>query len=478
MIRKIGLTMTAFLLMSVPAVQAQEEVMKVHRADGTVWTCPVDEIDYVDFGEEEPVELVNQYESGKTIHDITAVEEKMPDGFTYYVYADAGDPSSASAPGLVIRVNSDVFGRTIDLAEATAEQVGVTLDGKSLDQPAGKGTLTLQKDKFGKNLTIILDGTWGDERLRVNYAGSFGEKWQADNTVTVTYADDSSVTADIPTLLRVAPASTGAATQFAFGSVEATAASDLLKGTIGVCFALSAKALGAGTIDVQESMASYSCQVVDYATSETKESDVQTTGTITSYLVSQDEESLVFFRLDLRLSDGTAVQAEYFGPCVDTDAIDGMFPLPDLPNAFTVKSPDGQTDLAGAEVTSMQVRTSGSKVYLYFMTDDSSTPDEKGLAMPLVTIEETLINAGQVELPACSEEWEIRYNGIQLTSPGNEWKNAADNGVLSVLKEGDYYEVYVSVANTYSNCMGSGLGDGRVLTISFKGEASPYTGTK
>lgn len=280
----------------------------------------------------------------------------------------------------------------------------------------------------------------------------------------------------VGSVLAILPTTAAGSTTFAFSELHATTAEEL-RGSAhyAVKFTVSASKIG-GEIDCQENKDAFLLTLYDYTTGTYVDATEGTTGTI---VTRKRDNGNYAFRLDLVLQDGTAIKAEYDGSVTPVDDFEPMIPLPVMPNEYIYADPTG-TAITQMAIKSMQLRKSNDgSWYFYFMKEGETVPDERNYFTPTIRIAPSFVNQGEVKLTETSIDWAVNYSDIQLSYSNNEWKPAVDNGVMKVNydDETNTYDIFLSVANHYTTGGYTG-GNERTLTISYKGAASPYQGTK
>lgn len=302
-----------------------------------------------------------------------------------------------------------------------------------------------------------------------------GTEDEFGSTYTVTPAEgDAYGPATVGTVLCKRGAQ-GSGTTFAFSEVTATEAGDLRNSAhYAVQFSVSAARMGS-EISLSGERNSYTLTLFDYTTGTYVEAADGIRGTL---LVKERSTGKYAFRLNATLADGTKIEAENDGDVVFVDDLEGMVPLPILPNEYTVYNPDGTLESKG-DIVSMQLREStDGNLYFYFLKEGQS-PDDYYYYTPQIMVEPAFVNAGEVKINETSLNWAAKYIRIQLSYATNQWMPAVDNGVLKVAYDAttQMYDIYLSVIDSY---MSSGYAGGskNTLTISYKGPASKYTGSK
>lgn len=462
------------LLVSLASATAQTQVMTVHQKDGTVQNFPLDQIEEVTFDKSELPQLQNQFASDDVVTSIGSVlmtQDGTDYGFALYEAKGVTEISAGNAL-LVISLPADQLGKSIDLATADPDDVFVGQGDSQADLQSG--TLKVSFDKFNKNVTISLESqTTTGHYLRAAYAGSFVRTYTADNELYVTPQGGEPANYGIASVLRVKPASTGDATQIAFGDAQATTAGGLQQSHCAVWFGVAASKLNS-TIDLAADKSSYTFKYIDYATGSTLENTVAE-GTLTT---AQADGDKVYFTLSARLEDGTLVEADYYGTVTDVESLDAMVPTPVMPNKFLYYNADGAAQYDKPIVTVKYKDTTTSDGIavrtLYFAPENADVSDK--WSSPQLQFTEKFVNAGKVDLSQLQEGdgFKIVFGSLQLTSPDamyHGWSAVPDNGLLTLTQDADgNYDIYIEIVNKYKMGTTSG-GDGNKLVLSYKGKA-------
>lgn len=455
----------ALVALGFSTASAQVEIMTVHKADGSTVEYKVAEVERVSFSVYTPAVLKNQYELNRAVTDITAAEEVEGNNGTNSYKLFAGSEEAA----ITICLPASLVGKSVDLAEAV-EGLSISYEGTE-NAALTSGTLKVSKDKFGRNLTVALEGVLGTDELRIAYTGAFTKSYEASNTMAVTPAGGEVCEAAINAMFTATDA-TGGAIDFAFGNVEATNAEDLLKADYAIWFTLSAAKLYTGTIDLAQNTNSYTLRLIDYEKAEVIESTAKTTGTITT----QISNGKVLIKVDAVLEDGTKLSGEYFGEATQVADMKVIIPAEKKTNGFKVVDPNGDVT-SKADFVQLQTREVNGITEFYFMKQETDTPDDQFLT-PKATIQTDLINTGTLEVGSLGPNtWSVNYQAMQFASADNEWMPVYDKGTMTVSKEGDIYSIEIEICDSYT-MWGSVYGSQNVLKIYYVGPAVPYNGKK
>lgn len=302
------------------------------------------------------------------------------------------------------------------------------------------------------------------------------ETFGADFTVTDPNEDKPWGPTTIGNVLMMRPAGAGQSTTFAFSDVVAATGLDFRQSAkYGVRFTVSAAKMG-GDIDCADEWGTYTLTLFDYTTGTYVDADEGVSGSI---VTRQREDGTIAFRLNVVLQNGVRIEGSYSGTPVVVNDLEGIVPLPVLPNEYTYTEPSG-TIVTQNEVVALQLRKStDGHYYFYFMKPGETTPDDRNYYTPQIMVDPSLINAGELKLPEVNKPWAVNYIELQLSYADNEWKPVTDNGLLRIAYDEatGIYDIYLTLANSYVN-MGYAGGNKRSITINYHGPASPYTGTR
>ena len=327
---------TALCLAAVlPTFAQTKRVMTVIQKDGTTKEYKVSSIQNVTFTDKQLATLKNQWaynDDVKTLGKVTMLQTADANIFALY-----GDEADATSPVLEITMPQALMGKSLVLGSADAEGVKISYNGET---PALTGTVQAKFDKTKKNVTITLEAETNEYNdLRCKWNDAFTQVYSATNTIKTTNVNDVN-TYGIASALMLKPATTGAATTFAFGDAEATTAEGLLAGKVGVEVSISASKLYNGTIDMAADANSYTLKYIDYATRIIY--DKVKAGTITT---AQDKDGKVYITINATFDDNRTVELEYYGTATTVESLDGMIPAAVAANEYKYYNSDGAVSL-------------------------------------------------------------------------------------------------------------------------------------
>lgn len=448
-----------------PTFAQTRRVMTVHQKDGTTKVYKVNSIENVTFTDEALATLSNQWAYNDDVKDLSKVT--MLDANGSYEFALYGSDSDTK-PVFELSIPQSLMGKNIMLGSDDAQDVKVAYNGET---PKLTGTLQAKFDKFKKNVTITLEAETADySDLRCKWSnGAFTQIYSATNSIKTTNVNDVK-TYDIASALVLNPATTGAATTFAFGDVEATTADGLLAGKIGVAVSISASKLYNGTIDLAADADSYTLKYIDYATRVTYEK--VKAGTITT---AKDKDGKLYIKINATFDDNRTIELEYYGATTSVESLDGMTPAV-VSNSYKLYNPDGSI-LINKDICKVLFKQK-SNIYTFYLYggEFSSKYGEK----VTLQVDEKFINAGTINLAKLKDgdNFKVKYSDVELCSPDAKYmgySNTPDNGTFSIKKDAaGNYEISLDVVNTYTNANTTNGGNKERFVFNYSGEVGAY----
>lgn len=279
-------------------------------------------------------------------------------------------------------------------------------------------------------------------------------------------------TYNVASALVLNPATTGAATTFAFGDVEATTADGLLAGKIGVAVSISASKLYNGTIDLAADADSYTLKYIDYATRVTYEK--VKAGTITT---AKDKDGKLYIKINATFDDNRTIELEYYGATTAVESLEGMTPAV-VSNSYKLYNPDGSI-LINQDICKVLFKQKNN-IYTFYLYGGEFSSKYSGEKVTL-QVNESFINAGTINLAELKDgdNFQVKYSDVQLYSPDAKYSgfnNTPDNGTLSIKKDAaGNYEISLDVVNTYTNKnTPNGAGNKERLVFNYNGAVEAY----
>lgn len=460
---------TALCLAAVlPTFAQTKRVMTVIQKDGTTKEYKVSNIQNVTFTDKQLATLKNQWaynDDVKALGKVTMLQTADANIFALY-----GDEADATSPVLEITMPQALMGKSIVLGSADAEGVKVSYNGEAQTLT---GTVQAKFDKPKKNVTITLEAETKEYNdLRCKWNDAFTQVYSATNTIKTTNVSEVG-NYNIASALMVKPATTGAATSFAFGDTEATTAEGLLAGKVGVAVSISASKLYNGTIDMVADANSYTLKYIDYATRITY--DKVKAGTITT---AQDKDGKLYITINATFDDNRTVELEYYGTAATVESLDGMIPAAVAANEYKYYNSDGAVSLNKELGTSYIDEYKGNYTFYFIPEGESKTSSNR----VVLKVSQDLINAGEVSIADLGDTpiFDLKFTagGMQLqsTAAGHGYGNTPNNGTLKIVKDdNDNYEVSLEIANRYKSPWGSSIaGDNTKLVLNFQGKLEKY----
>ena len=448
-----------------PTFAQTRRMMTVHQKDGTTKVYKVNSIENVTFTDEALATLSNQWAYNDDVKDLSKVT--MLDANDSYEFALYGSDSNIK-PVFELTIPQSLMGKNIILGSDDAQDVKVAYNGET---PKLTGTLQARFDKSKKNVTITLEAETADySDLRCKWSNSaFTQIYSATNSIKTTNVNDVK-TYDIASALVLNPATTGAATTFAFGDVEATTADGLLAGKIGVAVSISASKLYNGTIDLAADADSYTLKYIDYATRVTYEK--VKAGTITT---AKDKDGKLYIKINATFDDNRTIELEYYGATTSVESLDGMTPAV-VSNSYKLYNPDGSI-LINKDICKVLFKQK-SNIYTFYLYggEFSSKYGEK----VTLQVDEKFINAGTINLAKLKDgdNFKVKYSDVELCSPDAKYmgySNTPDNGTFSIKKDAaGNYEISLDVVNTYTNANTTNGGNKERLVFNYNGAVEAY----
>lgn len=448
-----------------PTFAQTRRMMTVHQKDGTTKVYKVNSIENVTFTDEALATLSNQWAYNDDVKDLSKVTMLNANGS--YEFALYGSDSNIK-PVFELTIPQSLMGKNIILGSDDAQDVKVAYNGET---PKLTGTLQARFDKSKKNVTITLEAETADySDLRCKWSNSaFTQIYSATNSIKTTNVNDVK-TYDIASALVLNPATTGAATTFAFGDVEATTADGLLAGKIGVAVSISASKLYNGTIDLAADADSYTLKYIDYATRVTYEK--VKAGTITT---AKDKDGKLYIKINATFDDNRTIELEYYGATTSVESLDGMTPAV-VSNSYKLYNPDGSI-LINKDICKVLFKQK-SNIYTFYLYggEFSSKYGEK----VTLQVDEKFINAGTINLAKLKDgdNFKVKYSDVELCSPDAKYmgySNTPDNGTFSIKKDAaGNYEISLDVVNTYTNANTTNGGNKERLVFNYNGAVEAY----
>lgn len=462
---------TALCLAAVlPSLAQTKRVMTVVQKDGTTKEYKVNSIQNVTFTDKELTALKNQWAYNDDAKDLSKVTMRQTaDAYVFSLYGE-----DAEAPVLVITIPQAQMNKTIVLGSTDAEGVKVSYNG---EEQALTGTVQARFDKTKKNVTITLEAETADySDLRCKWNNNtFTQVYTATNTIKTTNVSEVG-NYNIASALMVKPATTGAATSFAFGDAEATTADGLLSGKVGVAVSISASKLYNGTIDMATDADSYSFKYIDYSTRIVY--DKVKAGTITT---AQDANGKLYIKIEATMDDNRTVELEYYGATTEVESLDAMIPSAVAVNEYKYYTADGNVANTGTYGTSYIKQDTDKKRVTFYLTPEGETKGESKSYNNIAELQvgENLINGGQFDLSTIDQNFifYFKYQALQVyTQSTNSYAPNGKVGTFEVKSDDNgTYEITLDISNLYTYSWSSKVsGDNTRVVLHYKGKLEQY----
>lgn len=460
----------ALMLMAATSMTAQtKRVMTVVKKDGSTIQYKVNSVERVTFTDVTLPSLRNQIALDDDVQGLTKATLLDKGNYNELALYTAEADTANAVPTLRIVIAKDLMGQQLTLGADSQEDVAVYYKGQ---QASLQGTLQVRFGRTGQVVVNLETETADYSDLRCRYAANYTQVYSATNTLTLEKAGTAAST-DILSAFVVKPATTGAATTFAFGDGKGNVPDSLQKGTMAVAVSISASKLYGDTIDMATDKDSYTFKYYDYAKREVY--DKVTAGTIVS---KQDAEGNLYLHLEATLDDGRQVSVDYYGPVTEAESLDAMTPAPVAANEYKYYNADGELTIDRQIGTSYIDTDSQGNTTFYLIPEGESKYSSYKVQLK---VSADLINVGEVKLAelntTCTFDLKFQLGGMQLQSEaaGHGFGNKPDNGTMTVTKGDDgTYDITVDVLNHYASRWNPNGGDNTHLVLHYTGTFEQY----
>lgn len=456
-------------------------------------------------------DLSNQVELNQetttTIASSTAWRYNLDGKSVYSLYEQSNVSKPADAtPVLTISISDDADIDNItnlDLSAVSADDIAISY-GDIVLGAGRKGTLTMSTNEEETELSVLMDATIGDNRIRVTYTGIPAKGYYSSDKLTIKSAAGN-VEKSLPVLFRQKD---GANYVFAFGTNDkAAAAADLASGDYAVKMTIPASAFDEdGEADADFTTAKAELYYYPaYATLTSEKAE----GEISIETVPGAKDGKIYFYVTAALASGETLTAEYYGVPVDGE-------IPDLTPVKPVEPKIVITDESGKElqnitVTAMEVMRN-SKFYdasaaepmdayvFYFRNEKTGEKVTKfDSNTPYFVLAADKLGSEELDLNASGTKWAFyftnntnlylqqsyMYNGYgsAYTQYGMDFQRCPDDVKVTVKKDGKewYFKFVMKDWGNYTSIMTympEYAGTKNTITIEWKGAATKYSGTQ
>lgn len=456
-------------------------------------------------------DLSNQVELNQetttTIASSTAWRHNLDGKSVYSLYEQSNVSKPADAtPVLTISISDDADIDNItnlDLSAVSADDIAISY-GDIVLGAGRKGTLTMSTNEEETELSVLMDATIGDNRIRVTYTGIPAKGYYSSDKLTIKSAAGN-VEKSLPVLFRQKD---GANYVFAFGTNDkAAAAADLASGDYAVKMTIPASAFDEdGEADADFTTAKAELYYYPaYATLTSEKAE----GEISIETVPGAKDGKIYFYVTAALASGETLTAEYYGVPVDGE-------IPDLTPVKPVEPKIVITDESGKElqnitVTAMEVMRN-SKFYdasaaepmdayvFYFRNEKTGEKVTKfDSNTPYFVLAADKLGSEELDLNASGTKWAFyftnntnlylqqsyMYNGYgsAYTQYRMDFQRCPDDVKVTVKKDGKewYFKFVMKDLGNYTSpmtFMPEYAGTKNTITIEWKGAATKYSGTQ
>lgn len=425
--------------------------------------------------------------------------------YSLYEQSNVSKPADAT-PVLTISISDDADIDNItnlDLSAVSADDIAISY-GDIVLGAGRKGTLTMSTNEEETELSVLMDATIGDNRIRVTYTGIPAKGYYSSDKLTIKSAAGN-VEKSLPVLFRQKD---GANYVFAFGTNDkAAAAADLASGDYAVKMTIPASAFDEdGEADADFTTAKAELYYYPaYATLTSEKAE----GEISIETVPGAKDGKIYFYVTAALASGETLTAEYYGVPVDGE-------IPDLTPVKPVEPKIVITDESGKElqnitVTAMEVMRN-SKFYdasaaepmdayvFYFRNEKTGEKVTKfDSNTPYFVLAADKLGSEELDLNASGTKWAFyftnntnlylqqsyMYNGYgsAYTQYGMDFQRCPDDVKVTVKKDGKewYFKFVMKDWGNYTSIMTympEYAGTKNTITIEWKGAATKYSGTQ
>ena len=276
----------------------------------------------------------------------------------------------------------------------------------------------------------------------------------------------------VPSMLRVVGAAAGDPSQFAYGTVEANAASELSMGDYGIYLSLAPTAMKDGGIKhLSADQGSYILKLYTYSDGQAVDSLTSVSAGAIEYSWNATRKRLVL-NVNATFSDGTVLKSEFTGAPVDVASVAEIVPAKTYGNEFVIVDAAGTSSrsiaLTGVSKKTRTATASNPRTLTFTFDVDDWNYDGSTLEI----IPEDIIDKGDIDMATVTGNcYYLRASSFQFYTVDAGRQSPLD-GVMNIKDLGDgNYEIFLQVTNYYNNPFGSGqTGSRENLTIHWKGQ--------
>lgn len=454
-------------------------------------------------------DLSNQVELNQetttTIASSTAWRYNLDGKSVYSLYEQSNVSKPADAtPVLTISISDDADIDNItnlDLSAVSADDIAISY-GDIVLGAGRKGTLTMSTNEEETELSVLMDATIGDNRIRVTYTGIPAEGYYSSDKLTIKSAAGN-VEKSLPVLFRQKD---GANYVFAFGTNDkAAAATDLASGDYAIKLAIPASAFDEdGEADADFTTATAELYYYPaYATLTSEKAE----GEISIETVPGAKDGKIYFYVTAALASGETLTAEYYGVPVDGEIPD-LTPVKPVEPKIVITDESGK-ELKKVELTAMEVckvnylrDIAGTFIegnsYIFYFRDANTAAQVDNDSTPFFVLPEAQLGCEDLDIYKATGGdtgtgllWTFKYNVSELSQSRLGYGYFLENyyayrtpetASLTVKKDGKdwYFKFTMKDWGSFGMFAYSGKPDAsgtkNTVTIEWSGKATKYSG--
>lgn len=423
--------------------------------------------------------------------------------YSLYAQSNVSNPADAT-PVLTIKISDDAdFDdlTNLDLSAVSADELAISY-GDMVLGAGRKGTLTMSTDDNETELTILMDATIGENRIRATYTGVPAMGYYSSDKLTIKSAAGT-VENTLPVLFRQKD---GENYVFAFGTNDkAAAAADLTAGDYAVKVTIPASAFdeyGEADADFTKVKAElYYYPAYATLTSEKAE------GEVSIATVPGATDGKIYFYVKAALASGETLSAEYYGVPVDGEIPD-LTPVKPVEPKIVITDESGK-ELKKVELTAMEVckvnylrDIAGTFIdgnsYIFYFRDANTAAQVDNDSTPFFVLPEAQLGCEDLDIYKATGGdsgtgllWTFKYNVSELSQnrfgygyflESSLSYRTPETASLTVKKDGKdwYFKFTMKDWGSFGMFAFSGKpaasGTKNTVTIEWSGKATKYSG--
>lgn len=423
--------------------------------------------------------------------------------YSLYAQSNVSNPADAT-PVLTIKISDDAdFDdlTNLDLSAVSADELAISY-GDMVLGAGRKGTLTMSTDDNETELTILMDATIGENRIRATYTGVPAMGYYSSDKLTIKSAAGT-VENTLPVLFRQKD---GENYVFAFGTNDkAAAAADLTAGDYAVKVTIPASAFdedGEADADFTKVKAElYYYPAYATLTSEKAE------GEVSIATVPGATDGKIYFYATAALASGETLTAEYYGVPVDGEIPD-LTPVKPVEPKIVITDENGK-ELKKVELTAMEVckvnylrDIAGTFIdgnsYIFYFRDANTAAQVDNDSTPFFVLPEAQLGCEDLDIYKATGGdtgtgllWTFKYNVSELSQSRLGYGyflesyyayRTPETASLTVKKDGKdwYFKFTMKDWGSFGMFAYGGKpaasGTKNTVTIEWSGKATKYSG--